>query len=93
MRCYFKHTTWICAIDRRVCEDTGPPLAILRPLVLAADLVFLLRCEVVLDVERLADLLGRLALDHVCDGLAANVQKGLDVKIVGCLSEELVICR
>lgn len=47
--------------------------SLLSPLVLTTDLVFLLGSEVVLDVEGLADLLGRLALDHVGDGLAANV--------------------
>lgn len=60
-------------------------LAILGPLVLAADLVLLLWCEIVLNVEGLADLLWRLALDHVCDGLAADVEKGLDVEVVGSL--------
>lgn len=58
-------------------------LAVLGPLVLAADLILLLRCEVVLDVEGLADLLGRLALDHVGDSLAANVEKRLNVHVVG----------
>jgi hypothetical protein len=62
-------------------------LAILSPLVLATDLLFLLGGEVIGDVESLSDLLGRLALDHVCDGLAANVKEGLDVKIVGGLEE------
>ena len=33
----------------------------------------LLRREVVDDVEELPDLLRRLALDHVCNRLAANV--------------------
>jgi len=58
-------------------------LAVLGPLVLAADLVLLLGSEVVLDVERLADLLGRLSLDHVGDSLAADVEKSLDVHVVG----------
>lgn len=38
-----------------------------------------------MDVERLADLLRRLALDHVCDSLAADVKEGLDIKVVGSL--------
>jgi hypothetical protein len=58
---------------------------LLGPLVLATDLILLLGGEVILDVESLADLLGRLALDHVGDGLAANVQEGLDVEVVGSL--------
>jgi hypothetical protein len=60
-------------------------LTVLGPLVLATDLLLLLGREVVLDVERLADLVGGLALDHVGDGLAADVQERLDVKVVGGL--------
>ena len=41
--------------------------------VLLLDLGFLLRREVVNNVEELADLLGRLALDHVRNGLATNI--------------------
>jgi hypothetical protein len=58
-------------------------LAVLGPLVLATDLVLLLGSEVVLNVEGLTDLLRRLALDHVRDGLAADVKKSLDVHVVG----------
>jgi hypothetical protein len=60
---------------------------LLSPFVLTADLLLLLRCEVVLDVECLTDLFRRLALDHVGDGLAANVEKSLDVEEVGSLQE------
>jgi len=59
--------------------------SILSPLVLAADLIFLLRSEVILDVERLTNLLWRLSLDHVGDSLATNIKKGLDVQVVGGL--------
>ena len=62
-------------------------LAVLSPLVLPADLLLLLRCEVVRDVERLADVLWRLALDHVGDRLAANVKKGLNIEVVGSLGK------
>jgi len=55
---------------------------LLSPLVLAANLLLLLRSEIVLDVEGLADLLGRLALDHICDSLATNVKKSLDIEEV-----------
>jgi hypothetical protein len=65
-------------------------LSVLSPLVLTADLLLLLRCEIIRDVECLADLLGRLALDHVRDRLAANIQQRLDVEIVGCLRSALV---
>jgi hypothetical protein len=60
-------------------------LAVLGPLILAADLLLLLGREIVLDVECLADLVGGLALDHVGYGLAANVQERLDVEVVGGL--------
>ena len=68
-------------------------LAILSPLVLAADLLLLLGGEVVGDVEGLSDFLGRLALDHVRDGLAADVKKGLDIKVVGGLRQCVSILR
>jgi len=58
-------------------------LAILGPLILTANLILLLRGEVVLDVEGLADLLGRLALDHVCDSLASDIKQCLDIKVIG----------
>jgi hypothetical protein len=57
-------------IKRRV---GNVPLTILSPLILAADLLLLLRGKVIGDVESLSDLLGRLALDHVCHSLAANI--------------------
>lgn len=41
------------------------------PLVLPADLLLLLGCEVILDVEGIADLLRGLVRDHVSDGLAS----------------------
>ena len=58
---------------------------LLSPLVLATDLIFLLRSEIVLNVECLADLLWALAFDHVRDCLATDVEKSLDVKVVGSL--------
>jgi hypothetical protein len=60
-------------------------LAVLGPLVLAADLLLLLGGEIVLDIERLADLIRRFALDHVRDSLAADIEEGLDIKVVGSL--------
>jgi hypothetical protein len=58
-------------------------LTILSPLILAANLVLLLRSEVVGDVESLSNFLRRLALDHVRNRLASKVQKWLDVHVVG----------
>lgn len=60
-------------------------LAVLSPLVLATDLLFLLGGEIIRDVERLTDLLRGLALDHIGDSLASNVEQRLDVEIVGSL--------
>ena len=58
------------------------------PLILATDFLLLLGSEVILDVELLADFLRGLALDHVGDGEAGEVQKWLDVEIV-CGENEL----
>ena len=55
------------------------------PLVLATNLILLFGREVILDIEGLADLFGRLALDHVGDSLAADVEQSLDVEVVGSL--------
>lgn len=70
-------------LSRCVCN------LLLGPLILASDLLLLLWSEVVLNVEGLADLLGRLALDHVGNSLAANIEKRLNVQIIGSL-ERLV---
>jgi hypothetical protein len=60
-------------------------LTVLGPLVLTTDLLLLLRCEIVRDVERLADFLRRLALNHVGNSFAANIKKRLDVEVVAGL--------
>jgi len=66
----------------RKCRE-ATCLAVLGPFVLTADLILLLGGEVVLDVEGLTDLLRRLALDHVRDSLAADVEERLNVQVVG----------
>lgn len=58
------------------------------PFVLTADLVLLLRREVILDVEGLTNLVRRLAFDHVGDRLASNIQKSLDIEIIGRLDKK-----
>lgn len=63
---------------------------LLSPFVLAADLVLLLGSEVVLDVKCLANLLGRLALDHIGDGFAPDVKQRLDIEVVSSLLERKV---
>jgi hypothetical protein len=81
-----------------LCPLANPPqndgsfgdLAILSPLVLTTDLLFLLGGEVVGDIESLADLLWRLALDHVGNRLATNVKEGLDVEVIGGLVGNLL---
>lgn len=83
------HATWPChlaAVAHLLViwnEKRRGNCLLLGPLVLATDLLFLLGSEVVLDVECLTDLLGRLALDHVGDSLAADIEEGLDVHVVG----------
>jgi hypothetical protein len=63
-------------------KSRGDGLQVHAPLVLLADLLLLLGGEVVLDVEGLPDVLGRLALDHVGHGLAGKIEEGLDVEVV-----------
>ena len=58
---------------------------LLGPLVFTANLILLFGCEVVLDIESLANLFGGLALDHIGDSLAADVKESFDVKVVGSL--------
>ena len=64
-------------------------LTILSPLVLTADLLLLLWGEVVGDIEGLSDLFWRLALDHVGDGLATNIEERLNIEVVGSLKQIL----
>ena len=64
---------------------------LLSPLVLAADLVLFLRSEVILYVESFPDLFWRFSLDHIGHGLAADVEKGFDVQVVGGLSIMLIV--
>ena len=52
---------------------------LLGPLILTSNLVLLLGGEIILNVESLPNLLRRLALDHIRNGFAANIQKCFDV--------------
>ncbi len=52
---------------------------------LAAQLKYIAAGGDLLNVEGLADLLGRLALDHVGHRQACEVEQGLDVQVVGGL--------
>ena len=60
-------------------------LLLFAPLVLLADGLLFLGCEVVLDVECLADLLWCLSLDHVGNSLACNIQQRFDIEVVSSL--------
>jgi hypothetical protein len=60
-------------------------LSVLSPFILTTDLLLFLRGKVIRNVEGLADLLGRLALDHVGNCLAADIEKRLDIQEIGCL--------
>ena len=66
---------------------------LLSPLVLTTDLILLLRREIVLNVECLTDLFWGLALDHIRNRLAPDIQQSLNVKIVGSLSRCRVSLR
>merc|ERR1719414_2092538 len=72
----------------------SPASGVLAPAVLLAHLRLLLGGEVVDDVELLADLLGVLALDHGRHLGAGEVEKALDVEVIGCqnqLEEHLLL--
>ena len=90
------HRTFTTHVVRHVCSESthstsyhasGDLSTILGPLILATDLLFLLGGEVIDDIEGLADLFRRLALDHIGDGLAADIEERLDIKIVGRLRQ------
>jgi hypothetical protein len=71
--------------SRSTYSHSDYDLSVLSPFVLTTDLLLLLGGEVVGNVESLADLLRRLALDHVGHSLAADIEKRLDIKEIGCL--------
>lgn len=60
----------------------GRRLAILSPLVLLSNLLLFFGGEVFCDIKSLSNLLWRLALDYVRNGLASKVKKGLNVEVV-----------
>ena len=60
---------------------------LLSPFVFTADLILFFGSEIILDVEGLANLFRRLALDHICDGFAADIKECLDIKVVGSLCD------
>lgn len=55
------------------------------PLVLPSNFLFLLGGEIILDVERLPNLLWSFPLDHISNSLASQIQKALDVQVISSL--------
>ena len=55
--------------------------------ILDSNLFLLCRGEVILDVEGLPNLLGSLALDHVGNSFAGQIQQTLDVQVIGSQDE------
>lgn len=66
---------------------------LLSPLIFTTDLILLFGGEVVLNVKCLTDLFWGLALDHIRNRLAPDIQQSLDVKVVGSLSRCKVSLR
>lgn len=64
--------------------------SLLSPLVLAANLVLLLGSEVILNIKCLPDLFRGFAFDHVGHSLATDIEKSLDIKVIGSLKVVLV---
>jgi len=58
-------------------------LLLFAPFVLLADLFFLGRSEIVLDVEGFSDFVRGLAFDHVRHGFAGDIEESLDVEVIG----------
>ena len=53
------------------------------PSILFHDLSFFLGCEIVLNVEELADLLDALTLDHGGDLGARELKQGFNIEVIG----------
>jgi hypothetical protein len=62
-------------------------LSLFAPFVFFSDLLFLFWSEIVLNVERFSDFLRGLALNHVCNGFASEVEKRFDIQIVSSLKK------
>ncbi|GMT17242.1 hypothetical protein PFISCL1PPCAC_8539, partial [Pristionchus fissidentatus] len=60
---------------------------VLTPSILLSDLFLFLGSKIVLDVEVLANFLGRLSLQKIRGGFAAIVEKSLDIHVVGSKNE------
>lgn len=69
----------------RLINDDRQILLLKSPLILPSDFFFLLRCEIILDIEGLPNLLWSFPLYHVGHRLASQIQKRLDVQVVGRL--------
>lgn len=57
-------------------------LFLLTPFILLSNLLLLFGTKVILNVKGLANLFGRLSLDHVCNGFACQLEELLNVQVV-----------
>lgn len=64
---------------KEVNEGRKGDLLFLTPLILLANLFLLSRGKVILDIERLTNLLRSLAFDHVSHCFASDVQQTFDI--------------
>ena len=58
-----------------------------HPLIFFSDLFLLFWSKIILNVKSLANFLRVFSLNHICDSFAGDVQKSLNVQIVGCQNE------
>lgn len=77
--------------DKRTSNQTAGMTGLVEcPLVFTPDLLLFLGREIVLDVERLSDLLWCLALDHLCHCLACKIKKPLNIQVICSLRQNQV---
>mmetsp|Transcript_44538 Transcript_44538/g.82003 ORF Transcript_44538/g.82003 Transcript_44538/m.82003 type:complete len:224 (+) Transcript_44538:1-672(+) len=86
--CVHTCTACLCCTHLHARRCGSGRSRILTPAVLLTHLCFLLRREIIDDVELLADFLSGLAFDHRCHLCTSEVQQALDVEIV-CGKDEL----
>jgi hypothetical protein len=66
----------------RVSSNTNLNLTVIAPCIVAADVLKLFRRKIIRNVKLGANLVRGLALNHVSDGLASQIQKRLNIKKV-----------
>lgn len=68
--------------SKKVSTERTAILFLFAPLVLFTNLLLFASSEIILDIESLPDLLGRLPFDHVCYSFACHVQQTFNVQVV-----------